>query len=168
MAGWQNPALRERYIQWTGGRNMSFVRGISNDRVAELCPASGCPGGRSLPCVRGMYSDRLAEWQNSVLRQGYVQWPGGRTLYYVRGMSSWRVGKHSPLSEACPMDECHFVGMSSGLVAELCPASGVCLVSEGQNFVLFQGHVQWMVGRNLSCVRGILIEWVAELYPASG
>ncbi|GFT06793.1 hypothetical protein TNCV_643361 [Trichonephila clavipes] len=122
---WYNSILFQRYIQWWGDRTLSNVRGMSSGGVTEPCqtsggpvaecPASGVqlPGGRT-PSFGGVCL--VTGWQNSFLRERYVQWPGGKPLYCV-------------------------TGMSSGSVAELCPA-GVCPVAQWQNLVQRLRYVQ--------------------------
>ncbi|GFX89772.1 uncharacterized protein TNCV_3712041 [Trichonephila clavipes] len=121
VSGWQIFVLRQWYVQWPGGKILSFIRVVSSVR---------CPGGRNLSCVRGM-SSGLEE--NSVLLQGYVQWPGGRTLSCVRGMSSVRMAELFPPSGIClvalSQNSVPLHGVSVFFVAELYPALGVSPVS---------------------------------------
>ncbi|GFY20094.1 hypothetical protein TNCV_2147871 [Trichonephila clavipes] len=58
--------------------------------------------------------------------------------------------------------------MSTGLDAELCPASGVYPLSDWQNSVQRQGYVQCPSGRTLFIVRGMSIGLEEEPCPVSG
>ncbi|GFT06797.1 hypothetical protein TNCV_643381 [Trichonephila clavipes] len=122
VAGWQNPVLRQGYIQWPGGRTFSFFRGMSSGWLAEPYPGSGI-------CS-------VVGWQNLVYRQVYVLWPGGRTFssnpFLSQGYIQW---------PGCRT--LSFVGgMSSNPVSELRPASWVCPVAGWQNSVLRRGYNQ--------------------------
>ncbi|GFS50996.1 hypothetical protein TNIN_366631 [Trichonephila inaurata madagascariensis] len=80
---------------------------------------------------------------------------GWQNLYCIRAMSQVCVAE---ISNA-------FRCMSSVRLAELCSASGVCLVSGWMNSFLRQGDVQFR-GRTLSYVRGMFSGLVSELFPA--
>ncbi|GFY78168.1 hypothetical protein TNIN_428691 [Trichonephila inaurata madagascariensis] len=86
------------------------VSGIRISSCIRVCPVSGR--------------------QKSIIGFGRMQWRTGRTSCCVRCMYSgawWQ-------NLSC------FGGISRGRVAELCPASGVCPVTEWQNSVLRQGY----------------------------
>ncbi|GFY77801.1 hypothetical protein TNIN_368201 [Trichonephila inaurata madagascariensis] len=104
----------------------------------------------------------VSEWQNTVKRQGYVEWPGGETLFSIRGMYSVRVAELGPLSGACPVAWRQnsvlrleyvlcpsgrtlpsFRGISRVRVVEFCPALGVRAECKWQNSIKHQGNVHW-------------------------
>ncbi|GFY52228.1 hypothetical protein TNIN_175981 [Trichonephila inaurata madagascariensis] len=133
------------HVQCQRSRFLTFFSCMSSVFEEELCSASGAwsvSGYQNSVLHQGMSSVREAELYHRFVR---MQWRAGRTSCCVRCMYSgawWQ-------NLSC------FRGMSRGRVAEQCPASGVCPVTEWQNSVRRQGYFQVPGSRSMSSIRGV-------------